>query len=155
MHRGFALREKVIEINFPEALVKLVILILATLGFAAGANAATCPAQSKTVYSCKNAPQKGDSLVLSKMVDSIEVCQRGRAFLWVIEMDGKSEFAKAKVIRRDSEVIYKYVEGQSSTTLSIPRSSTPSEKSISSVLSLELAESNIPKLSTTFVCEAK
>lgn len=73
--------------------------------------AATCPQQSDNAMVCKSTPQAGDEEVAVGVLDSIAICGQGSKTVLVLEKDGESEVAEAKVDNR---------AGGSSYTVSTP-----------------------------------
>lgn len=137
--------------------MKFVLIPLALLSFSTSAFAVTtCPAKTKPAFDCKNAPQKGDSEVLSQIIDTIKVCNRAdNTAVWVVQKGAESDVAEARInTDRIGAIIYEYNEDHTTTSLSIPLVN-PKIKTLKATLSLDMNVTDLKPISTTFSCRRK
>lgn len=88
---------------------------------------ATCPVQAETLASCKSTPQNGDQEIAAGVFDSIAVCKQDSTTSLVLEKNGASESAPAKVDDRVGASTYTIDTGDVDFALTIvvaPRAKT-------------------------------
>ena len=128
-------------------MIVTLVLLTSSIGFAA----AKCSVADETLHACKSTPKPVDSEFVIGTLDSIAICQKNaRKTTMVIEKNGESEEAEAKVSGMAGGTRYSIKAGNTTFSLSVTGGTRPGPLS-KATLTIDMRRARMTG-SSTYTC---